>query len=187
VIQLLIFLIIGIALFSCLMVLALRGKAEGGAATLVEAQQALESLQSDLLDVNITTRLFAKEDVEFVRSQAFPKVEALFLRERKRVAILWVDRVRAQIRLLRRLHLGSARFYARLSVKAELELAMDFALLLVSCRALQLAFVLGGPFAAPGIAGAVTQAAGRVCEVSRQSLAFLVVNPLPTAHESLRL
>jgi hypothetical protein len=171
--QLLIFFVIGIALLGSLVSLALRGKAEGGAAALVDAQQALDSLQTELLAPGITARIFSKEDLDFVQSQSTSSVEALFLSERKRVAVMWIDRVREQISLLRRLHLGSARYYSRLSVKTEFALAVDFAVLLVSCRALKVAFVLGGPYAAPGMAGAVNEAACRVCDVSKQSLAFL--------------
>jgi len=87
-----------------------------------------------------------------------------------------VDRVRQQIGLLRRLHLGSARYYAKLSVKTELALAFDFSVLRLGCCALQVAFMVGGPYAAPKIAGAVTEVATRVCGISQQSLAFLATS-----------
>jgi hypothetical protein len=171
--QLLIFLTVGLILLVFVVAVALRGKAEGGAEALVEAQQALDSLQSELLAPDITARIFTKHDLDFVRSLSVPRIEKFFLRDRKKVALIWVGRVHERICLLRRLHLGSARYYARLSVKTELELAFDFAMLLVSCRALQLTFVVGGPYAAPGMVRAVTEVAARVCGVSKQSLAFL--------------
>lgn len=174
--QLLIFLTIGVVLLAImgfLVVSATRGKAEGGAEALVDAQQALKSLQSELLAPDVTARVFAKCDLDYVRSQG-PTVEAFFLRERKRIAMIWVGRVREQVVLLKKLHVGSARYYAQLSVKTELALAFDFAMLGIGCRALQVAFFVSGPYAAPGIARAVTESAGRVCAVSKQSLAFLV-------------
>jgi hypothetical protein len=175
VLQLLVFLTIGLVLLvimGSLVVSALRGKAEGGGEALVDAQQALQSLQSELLAPDVTARVFARCDLDYVRSQG-PKVEAFFLRERKRIALIWVGRVREQVVFLKRLHVGSARYYAQLSVKTELALALDFAMLGIGCRALQVAFFVAGPYAAPGMAKAVTESAARVCAVSKQSLAFL--------------
>ena len=173
--ELLVFLAIAMVLLvvmGSLLVSSLRGKPQGGGEALVGAQQALQSLQLELLAPDITARVFAKADWDYVRSQG-AGVEAFFLKERKRVALIWVGRVREQIASLKRLHVGSARYYAQLNVKTELSLAVDFAMLNVGCRALQVAFFLGGPYAAPGIARAVTECAGRVCAVSQQSLAFL--------------
>jgi hypothetical protein len=160
-------------LFVFLLLLARRGKAEGGAEALVNARLALFTLQTELLPTGLVGRIFAKDDLEFVDSERSREVRTLFLKERQKVALLWVDRVRDQIRLLRYLHLGSARFYARLDFKTEVALAADFGLLVISCKALELVFMVGGPFAAPSIVGTVANAAARVCDVSKQSLAFL--------------
>jgi hypothetical protein len=173
VIQLLFFLTVGAILFAFLVVLARRGRAEGGAEVLVAARQALFTLQTELLSDGLVARIFDGDDLDFVLSESTPQVKALFLEERNRIALMWVGRVRNQIQLLRQLHLGSARFYARLDFKAEIALAVDFMLLLVSCRALQVAFLIGGPYAAPRVVGTVAEAATRVCEVSGRSLAFL--------------
>jgi hypothetical protein len=81
--------------------------------------------------------------------------------------------VRRQILSLKRFHLGSARFYARLSLKTEIELAMDFAVLLAACRALQVVMYVGGPYAAPKMVDSTAAAAARVCRISEASLDFL--------------
>ena len=172
-IQLLFFLSVGGLLFVFLLLLARRGKAEGGAEALVSARQALVTLQTELLPAGLVGRIFARDDLDFVDSEGSTEVRALFLRERQKVALLWVGRVRDEIRLLRTLHLGSARFYARLDFKKEVTLMLDFGLLLISCKALEFAVVMGGPFAAPRVVRTVSSAAGRVCDVSKQSLAFL--------------
>lgn len=177
-IQLLFFLTVGGVLFVFLLLLARRGKAEGGAEALVNARQALLTLQTELLPAGLVGRIFAKDDLEFVDSEGSQEVRDLFLRERQKVALLWVERVKDEIRLLRYLHLGSARFYARLDLKTEVVLAADFGLLLISCKALELAFVMRGPFAAPRMVGTVANAAARVCDISQQSLAFLTTSDL---------
>ena len=159
-IQLISFLLIGAMLLVSLYFFARSGRrAEGGSGAMVEAKQALNALQAGLLPPELVGRLFARED--------------LFLEERKQVVLSWVSRVRKQVLSLRHFHLGSARFYARLSPRTELALALDFAVLLFACRVLQVSVFLGGPYATPRIVGSTAATATRVCKVSEQSLAFL--------------
>lgn len=172
-VQLLFFSGVGVLLFIFLFLLARRGRPEGGAEVLVCARQALITLRTELLDQQLVAHIFAPDDLMFVRSQNSPSIESIFVKERRRVALMWVERVRSQIELLRQLHLGSARFYARLEFKTELSLAWSFATLHVACRALKLAFWLAGPYAAPRMVSAVADAASNVCEISRQSVSFL--------------
>lgn len=174
-IQLALFLFIGVLLLASLLILARRtGRPEGGAEALLEARQALKHLQSELLPPELVERFFAAEDFEFVASAAPPAVNALFRRERKKMVLTWIGQVRQQIRSLRRFHLGTARFYARLSFRSEIMLAIDFGRLLIACRALQLLVYIGGARVAPRMMGA-TAAVGRgVCEITEHALAFLI-------------
>ncbi|HTR46989.1 MAG TPA: hypothetical protein VMM16_06345 [Verrucomicrobiae bacterium] len=173
-IQLIFFLSIGALLFASLFLLARRSaRPEGGSGALVEARQALSTLQAGLLPADMVKRIFTQEDWEYVRSVAPQKVRELFMEERKRVALLWVDQVRAQIRSLRRFHRGSARFYARLNPRLEMELAMSFAALMGACSLLRALVYVGGPYAAPRMVGAMANAAARACKVSEESLSFL--------------
>jgi hypothetical protein len=171
--QLIFFSSVGLLLFALLLVLARRGRAEGGARALVGARQALYTLRSELLLQELVGRIFGREDMDYVLSLRSPSVEAVFFAQRKHIALMWVERIRTQVRHLRHLHLGSARFYARLEFKTELSLAWNFTILVLSCRVLQFAVFVGGPYAAPMIVGRVTEAAGHVCEISARSLAFL--------------
>lgn len=173
-IQLIFFLSIGALLFSALFFLARRTpRPEGSSSALVEARQALATLQAGLLPMEMVRRLFAAEDWEYVRSEAPKMVRELFMEERKRIALLWVDQVRAQIRSLRRFHRNSARFYARLNPRLEMELALSFAALMCACRVLHILIYVRGPYAAPRMIGAMANAASRACQISEQSLAFL--------------
>lgn len=174
-ILLIFFLFVGGGLFSSLFFLARRNprRPEGSSGALVEARQALSTLQLGLLPSQLVARIFAKGDFEYVASAAPKKVQQLFLDERKMVALCWVNQVRTQILSLRRFHRGSARAYARLSVKTELNLALSFASLLLACRALQVLVYARGAYAAPRMIGAMASAAARVCRISEESLAFL--------------
>ncbi len=173
-IQLIFFLSIGALLFASLFFLARRKPpAEGSSGALIEARQALTVLQGGLLPVGLVRRMFAQEDWEYIRSEAPAAVRELFLEERKKTALLWVDQVRTQIRSLRQFHRGAARSYARLNPRLEMELALSFAGLVFACRVLQVVVYVGGPYAAPRLVSAMASGASRACKVSEQSLAFL--------------
>jgi hypothetical protein len=175
-IQLILFLALGALLFVSLLILARRGsRPEGAAEALVGARQALNHLQSGLLPAELVERIFAADDFEFVASAAPRSVQVLFWRERKKIALAWIAQLRRQIRNLRRFHLGAARFYSRLGIRSEMALALDFMILLIICRTLQLLVYLGGPRVAPRMIGTTATAASRICEVSEKSLAFLSV------------
>jgi hypothetical protein len=174
VIQLISFLVIGALLLVSLYSFVRReNRAEGGSGAMVEAKQALNVLQVGLLPPELVGRVFAREDLEYVEAETSKEIRELFLEERKKVALSWVSRVRKQVLSLQRFHLGSARFYARLSPATELALAMHFAVLRLECRMLQVSLFLRGPYAAPRMVGFTAATATRVCKVSEESLAFL--------------
>lgn len=173
-IQLILFLLVAVLLLVSLLFLARRTpRAEGGGPALIEARQALNALQLGLLPRELVRRIFAQEDFEYVIAETPERIRALFLSERKRIALSWVHQVHEQILSLRRFHLGSARLYARLSFRTEMALALDFAGLLFACRSLQVLVYLRGPYAAPRMIGITAAAAAHVCEISEKSLAFL--------------
>lgn len=181
-IQLVFSLLVGLALLVVLYFFARRGKvsAEGSAQQLREARQTLDSLQFGLLPNDLVHRIFAREDLRYVRSAAPPQVQSLFLAERRAISLAWVRRVRGAILDLMRFHRGHARLYAQLSLSTEILLALNFAVLLMVCRLLQIALYLRGPYAAPGMVRTVAAAANRVCLISEKSLVFLKVNQMDT-------
>ncbi len=173
-IELILFLLVGaLLLFSLLFFTPRKPQGQKGPEPLAEVRQALNVLQLGLLSPEIVGRIFAKEDFDYVMSETTGDVQKLFLEERQRLALSWVGQIRRQTLSLRRFHLGSARFHARLRFLTEMKLAGDFAALLLACRALQAAVYLRGPYATPRLVGATTAAAARVCGVSEKSLDFL--------------
>lgn len=188
-IQLLFFLLIGAALLSSLLFLVRRGgpRPEGDSRVLMDARRALDALQGGLLPHELVRRIFARDDLDYMVALALPKpVRDLFILERRKIALLWIAQVRTQVSSLKRFHVGAARSYAQLGLRTELELACDFAALLVACQALRFAVYVGGPYVAPRMVGATAAAAGKICAISEQSLAFL--NPVqlkPLASGSL--
>jgi len=168
------FLIIGAALLLSLFLLA-RGtaRADGAARALVDAKQALQALQGELLPPGLVERIFTKHDFNFVTSSTPRHVQVLFMAERKKVAVCWAQQVHAGVLRLMNFHVGQARFYTQLSLATEIKLAMNFAALLLACRIMQVALYVGGPYAVPGMIERTVGTAGRLCEASEKALAFL--------------
>jgi hypothetical protein len=183
-IGLLLYLLVGIGLLIFLWLLARRERApvEGCGRQFVEARQALRTLQLGLLPENLIERIFDPEDFRYVTGVGSGDIGNLFLQERKRISLMWVRRVRCEIRNLMRFHLDYSRLHAKLSVVTEIRLALDLALLLLACRALRVLLYSRGPYGARAVVGVLTAAAGRVCAASEKSLAFLN----PPALESFR-
>lgn len=183
-IQLILFLALGAGFLFSLYIFARRGaRVEGSAEDVLKARQALMALQTGLLPPEMVERIFAKGDYEYVMAGNVPSVHQLFLAERRKIALLWVSQIRRQILNLRRFHLGSARFYSRLSMRTETRLAFEFFTLLGICRALQLALHLRGPYASPSMVGRAAAAAAKVCDISEKSMSFVKAAQLDAAAE----
>ncbi len=172
-IQLILYLAIASGLLLSLGFVVRPRRAEGGSDQLVKAKHALSSLQAGLLPSEVVGRIFDRQDLDYVEAHASKEIRDLFMEERKQVVLSWVSRVRGQVKDLKNFHLGSARFYAQLSLATELSLAMDFHKLLLACRILEVSVYLGGPYAAPRMVLSTAATATRVCNVSEKSLAFL--------------
>jgi hypothetical protein len=181
---LLLSLALGLGLRIVLWALARRKGApvEGCGQQFVEARQALRTLQFGLLPQNLIARIFDPEDLRYVTAASPEEIGKLFLQERTRISLMWVRRVRSEIRNLMHFHLAYSRLHAKLSLLTEIRLALDFALLLMACRVLRVLLYLRGPYGARAAVRVLTAAAGRVCAASEKSLAFLN----PPALESFR-
>lgn len=173
--SLVLFLALGASLLLLLVFALLRrpGRPEGSSQALLDARQALSALQHDLLLPEVVQRVFARQDLEYVLASTPEPVHRVFIDERRKVAMVWVRQVRRGVLSLRAFHLGQARHYSRVNLATEVQLAANFALLLMASRALEIALFFGGPYAAPQILGGTVGVAARLCRVSQQSLAFL--------------
>jgi hypothetical protein len=126
-----------------------------------------------LLPTDLVQRVFATQDLEYVTRSSPKSLHHLFVEELRKVALVWLRLVRKGVASLKAFHLGQARHYAQLELGTEFQLAVSFAVMLLACRALQVALYFGGPYAAPHILGRTVGVAGRICQISERSLAFL--------------
>ncbi|MGH9746292.1 MAG: hypothetical protein ACRD59_09310, partial [Candidatus Acidiferrales bacterium] len=166
-IQLLFFVIVGVGLL-LLLLIALRrppSAAEGGAGALVTAKHTLKVLQQGLLPAELIDRLFGQQDLEYVESIACSEIREIFMAERKRLALAWVQQVRRQIHSLKEFHTHRSRLYASMSRRTELAVALGFADLEFQCRILQLLLQVRGTYVAPRLVRRTAAAAAGLCAV----------------------
>lgn len=183
-IQLVIFVVVGAGFLFALYLFARGGsRLEGSGQSVLKARQALSLLQDGLLPPEMLERIFAKADYDYVVASQAPGVRELFLRERRDIVLSWVKQMRRQVVSLRQFHLGSARFYSRLSLRTETRLAVEFFTLLCICRVLEIALYLRGPYAAPRMVGQAVATAARVCERSEKAMSFLKTAKVDTFGE----
>jgi hypothetical protein len=84
VIQLISFLLIGaLLLVSLYSFMRREQRAEGGSGALIEARQALNTLQAGLLPPELVGRIFARGDLVYVETKTSKEIRELFLEERK--------------------------------------------------------------------------------------------------------
>jgi hypothetical protein len=144
----------------------------------VEARDSLQTLQHGLLPADLLTRIFDRQDLNYVTEKMSPEICKLFLAERKRISLRWVRRVRLEVLNLMHFHLAHSRFHTKISLLTEMRLALDFSGLLLACRVLETLFYLRGPYAAPPLVNATVSVAARLCTASEKSLEFLNVSNL---------
>jgi hypothetical protein len=173
--QLVIFLMLVVGLLVVLVVAMRRqpGRAAGSAGELVTAKKTLVSLQVGLLPTELVEQVFGQRDLAYVQEMGAKDIRDLFLSERKHLALVWIRGVRRQVRALKDFHISRSRMFTQMSWWKEFSLAVDFASLEIRCEVLQFLLQWRGAYAAPDFARRTATAAGRVCSILEQSLAFL--------------
>ena len=158
--DLLIFVAIGLA-FLVLLLLWVQRSAEAVAdrREFGEAQEALTTLHLELPARALADRIFAAQDWDFVSSQAPPRIQRIFLQERRAVALSWLRETRVRIRRLMDFHVRAVRRNIALRPAVEIKLAISYVLFLLICKILLGLIWLRGPFGARRMVGYAVDAA----------------------------
>ena len=135
-----------------------------------EAHAALESLHSGFATPDLLDRIANEPDMVFVRSEGNRNLMALFYYERRTVTILWLRRVRQQVKRLMSFHVKLARSSAKLGPVVELRLAYQYLVFLSIYNVLLAMVWLRGPFRTRKVAGLVSTALREFCDTSQQAL-----------------
>jgi hypothetical protein len=112
----------------------------------------------------LARRIFSREDEEFVERMESRRIQRLYVKERRRVALHWIRRTSDEVSGIMRRHRLASRQSADLNVVAETKLFWQFVELRVLCGTLFMLVHIFGPQAAANLAahaGALYQQIGR--------------------------
>ena len=143
--------------------------------TLDDYADAREALDSIFVETAAVRRIFSAEDAEFIQRTATPDVQRLFLKERKKLALEWLRRTRAQVARLMDLHLRLASYTNDPSAQFELMLTVKYLAFIVVCHVSSVLLWLFGPAKLTHPASYTIRAAADFCTTF--SLRLERVNP----------
>jgi hypothetical protein len=144
-------LIAGVVLLLLLMVVATRGWL--ASRNLQEPPLARsEEDSTEPCPEEFVFRIFSRADWDFVRGVRSGSVERLFERERRRVALVWVQQTSAMIRRVMRGHAEAARQSKNLNVSTEISILAQYLALMTVCGILSIALQIAGPLWIGGLA-----------------------------------
>jgi hypothetical protein len=98
------------------------------------------------------SKIFSRDDWEFVAAMKSPSLERFFREERKSLALLWVQQTSADIRKIMRQHAELSRRSEDLDFVTEMKLFSRYAELRMICGILVLSIELAGPLWLRGLA-----------------------------------
>ncbi len=93
----------------------------------------------------LVSRIFSREDADFVAQLNSKPLRAFFLSERKMVARQWVRDTAGSVRRIMREHVSIARSSQDLEIHTELKLYLEYGALEAACALLAVALELSGP------------------------------------------
>ena len=111
-----------------------------------------EAAAGEACPVETVSRIFSREDQEFVSRLQCASIEKLFRAERKSLALYWVQRTTQAIQGIMREHTQLTRRTPDLEFRTEMKILFRYAELRIVCGFLFLSIELAGPFWMRGLA-----------------------------------
>lgn len=143
-----IFLYIGAggAVVTILLFWALRSKKPVALSKVNPETQLLDALE--IRPQMMAYQIFDEADWKYVCESAPVEERAMFLKDRTRIALLWLDEMRGQAAQVMWLHRLASRQAKNLSATLEIEIAANYGALLLCCMLMRVAIRAHGPFGA---------------------------------------
>jgi hypothetical protein len=135
------------------------------AVSMEELTKARDALDAVFVESAAIRRIFSSEDMEFIAQSSTHKVQHLFLKERKALAIQWLRKTQKEVAQLMDIHLRLAGYTIEPSPRFELQLTAKYVAFFVASHILLLLLWLRGPFKAKRIVGYTVGVAGYFCTV----------------------
>jgi hypothetical protein len=115
--------------------------------TIDDFSQARSELDGVFERAAAVRQIFSRDDLEYATNNYGPDVVRLFLRQRKRVAIAWLQRTQKLVTHLFDLHLKLAKCTYEPNEKTEIKLMLQYILFLLLSHGAIVYIRVGGPFA----------------------------------------
>lgn len=161
-------LLIGTILLLALLFLATRGSAVAGSLSAKSDVSLLEDAgELAPCPPEFVARIFDSADWRFVARANSPQLESLFRRERKLVALLWVQQTSAAIQHIMRQHKEASRQSDDLNFSTETKIILLYSQLLLICGLLSVAIQASGPQHVRGLAVYADTLSHRLAEVEQ--------------------
>lgn len=113
-----------------------------------EAEAVIRLLGVNLPRQDLVARIFSEEDYQFVAEFGPPGPLQEFLEDRKRIALLWLQEVRANVQLLMGFYRKAARTNPDLVPSTEARILLQYLGFRLACWFLAVMIRLQGPFSA---------------------------------------
>ena len=120
-------------------------------ATVTRKRDRLGSAHA-LPPAELALRIFSPKDREFIRLTHSPRLERLFHKERRKVAVHWVRQTSREVSTIMRHHRLNSRYSRNMNVAAETKLFGQYLELRLLCGVLLLLIRLFGPHALSNLA-----------------------------------
>ena len=137
-----------------------------------ESRTILTALDLNLPSRLLADRIFAQDDWDFIRRSA-PSLEQAFLRERKKIALLWLKDARSCVERIFRFYRIAVRSNAALEFRTELRIAVNYCIFLLTVASVQSLIYLRGPFHTRGMIVSMFGAADQLSTAVGRTLAAL--------------
>ncbi len=162
-IGLVVFLGVAVALLVLLLLWVRQPGTRTAGQSLAAVREALAALNMGLPPRGLVERIFAQEDLDYVRRNTPGDVLPLFLDERRRLAVLWLRSTKLRVQEVMVLYRRAVRANNSLRAVVEVRPAVNYALFLLSFELMRGAVWMFGPFA---VRGAVSHIEGLAEHVS---------------------
>lgn len=136
-----------------------------------ELQDGFDALDGDAVEPcprEFAERIFARSDWEFVSKLKSRGIENFFQRERKSVALLWVQQTASRIRRVMREHGKAVRSSRDLEFATEVKLFWRYSELMLVCGVLFISIYLAGPMRLRGLAIYAQALSQRIAEAQER-------------------
>lgn len=149
---------------------ASNARRENRSVTIEEFASAREALDTAIVETAAVDRIFSREDIEFISRSSTPKVQRVFLKERKALAMQWLRKTQRQVAHFMDLHLRLGGYTQEPTAKFELRLAGKYVAFIIVSYLLLVLLWLRGPFKTRRVVYYTCGVAGHFCAICSMRL-----------------